>query len=51
MPSYLGLITPPDVSAIIELMRSIRDVPHEPVVPRRPDEVGPGAGAPTRSLQ
>ncbi|WP_441285871.1 cytochrome c oxidase subunit II [Sorangium sp. KYC3313] len=33
MPSYLGQITPPDVAAIIELMKSIRDVPHGPDVP------------------
>ncbi|WP_437312654.1 cytochrome c oxidase subunit II [Sorangium sp. So ce385] len=43
MPSYLGQITPPEVAAIIELIKSIRDVPRGPVVPW--DGVS-GGGAP-----
>lgn len=30
MPSYLGLMTPPDVAAIVELIRSLRDVTPAP---------------------
>ncbi|WP_437668710.1 cytochrome c oxidase subunit II [Sorangium sp. So ce131] len=46
MPSYLGIITPPDISAIIELMKSIRDVPRGPVVPEIPGAGGTGGAAP-----
>lgn len=30
MPSYLGIMTPPDVAAIVELIRSLRDVKPAP---------------------
>ncbi|WP_437933178.1 cytochrome c oxidase subunit II [Sorangium sp. So ce341] len=33
MPSYVGQIPPPDIAAMIELIKSIRDVPRGPVVP------------------
>ncbi|WP_437617783.1 cytochrome c oxidase subunit II [Sorangium sp. So ce1151] len=46
MPSYLGQITPPDIAAMIELMKSIRDVPHGPVVPWDGGVSGGGAPAP-----
>lgn len=38
MPSYLGLITPPDIAAMIELMKSLRDVPRGAVVHTIPSE-------------
>lgn len=36
MPSYQGLITPPDVAAMVELIKSLRDVPRDPVEPAIP---------------
>ncbi|KYF68608.1 cytochrome C oxidase subunit II [Sorangium cellulosum] len=46
MPSYLGQVTPPDIAAMIELIKSIRDVPRGPVVPWDGGIGGSGAAAP-----
>jgi cytochrome c oxidase subunit 2 len=48
MPSYLGRIPPADTAAIIELIKSIRDVPAEPAARNGPSEfeIRPEAPAP-----
>jgi cytochrome c oxidase subunit II len=52
MPSYLGRITPPDVAAMIELMKSLRDVPRRgPVVPENPNTSGRGDVAPEGTMR
>jgi cytochrome c oxidase subunit 2 len=36
MPSYRGLITPPDIAAMVELIKSLRGMARDPVEPATP---------------
>jgi cytochrome c oxidase subunit II len=45
MPAYLGLISTPDVAAMVELIKSLRDVPHGPVVQQAGGLGGAGGAA------
>lgn len=38
MPSYLGLLDAPEVAALVELIKSRRDVPPAPALPPAPEE-------------